>query len=155
MLWSHYAANVLRRLWTCEYCLGAGVKGPPLFKQFKVYGTWQLVSPNSTLCTAKKKKDWETAPKWWVKSMIKHFYRHKRQTVVFSHVKNKTDRCWNPCKTNTHLTNGCLKDEALKGELQYFSPWSLFSHVFVSKWLMGRRAQQPQNRLQWNHVSLL
>lgn len=90
LLLSRYAANVLRRLWICEYCLGAGVKGPPLFKQFKVYGTWQLASPNSTLCTAKKKKKKkkiETLLEVMSKKHDKTFYRHKRQTVVFSHVK--------------------------------------------------------------------
>lgn len=46
-------------LWICEYCLGSGVKGPPLFKQFKVYGTWQLASPNSTLYSEEK----QTKPK--------------------------------------------------------------------------------------------
>lgn len=43
-----------------------------------------------------------------------YLYRHKRQTVVFSHVKNKTARCWNSYTKNTHVTNGRLKDEALK-----------------------------------------
>lgn len=87
-----------------EYCLGCGVEGPPLFKQFKVYGTWQLASPDSILCTAMKhtkKKKKGIAPKWCVKSMIKHFHRHKRQPVVFSHVnkkkkKMKLPHCWNP-----------------------------------------------------------
>lgn len=32
-------------------------KVAPPFKQFKVYGTWQLVSPKSILCTAKENKD--------------------------------------------------------------------------------------------------
>lgn len=98
MLLSHYAANVLRRLWICEYCLGSGVKGPPttLFKQFKVYGTWQLVSPKSFLCTAKKNPKQN---KKVIKTMAKHFYRHTRQPMV--HLKkiknyNKTARCWNP-----------------------------------------------------------
>lgn len=47
---------------------------------------------------AQKKKG--IAPKWCVKSMIKHFHRHKRQPVVFSHVKKKKEmklpHCWNP-----------------------------------------------------------
>lgn len=35
--------------WICEYCLGCGVRGQRFLlwvKQFKVYGTWQLDSPN-------------------------------------------------------------------------------------------------------------
>lgn len=83
-----------------------------------VQGLWHLTTCFSQLYSlySKGKKEKLTErllPKWWVKSMIKHLYRHKRQTVVFSHLKkNKTARCWNPC--NTHVTNGGLKHEALK-----------------------------------------
>lgn len=90
-----------------------------------VQGLWHLTTYFSqlySLYSKEKKKDRDIAPKWWVKSMIKHFYRHKRQTVVFSHVKNETARCWNTYNTNTHLISGCLKDEALKNKTRV-KPW--------------------------------
>ncbi len=40
-----------------EYGFGSGVKGPPLFKLFKVYGTWQLASPNSALYSKEEKPE--------------------------------------------------------------------------------------------------
>lgn len=81
----------------CGYCFW-GQRSSPLFKQFKVYGTWQLVFSQTLLSVQQRKID-KLLQSDELKSTIKHYYRHKRQTVVFSHVRKlKTDRCWNQNK---------------------------------------------------------
>lgn len=49
LLWSHDAANAVM-MWVL-----LGFWGPPLLQQFQVYGTWQLVSPSSTLSVQQRK----------------------------------------------------------------------------------------------------
>lgn len=80
-----------------------------------------LLLPNLFSVQRRKNKrtDKETETlllKWWVKSMKKHLCRHERQTVVFSHVKNKKQqktencRCWNPKNTNALISSVAARE---------------------------------------------
>lgn len=110
----------------CEYVNIAWVLGSKVLPCSNSSRSMALdnLSLPTLLCTAKKKKktDWETAPKWWVKSMIKHFYRHKRQTVVFSHVKIKLTDVETPAKQTLISPMAAWKMKPLKGNSNIFQP---------------------------------
>ena len=102
-----YAANVLRRLWIL-----LGWWGQRSSPSQTVQGLWHLTTCFSQLYSlySEEKKKLVMS-----KKHDKTFFIDTKGKLWSSPMlKNKTDRCWNPCQTNARLTGGCLEHEALK-----------------------------------------
>lgn len=88
-----------------------------------------------------KQRDRDAALKWWVKSMKKHLCvdRHKRQTVVFSHVKNKTkkqNRKTADAEIQRTRMHSSPRDEALPSKTHQWKRWPVLIPVSFSSRLL-------------------
>lgn len=111
-----------------------GSKVLPLFKQFKVYGTWQLASPNSYSLYSEEMK---------TKTSRRSEAMSKKHDKTFSKTQKATCGLL-PCEKSKcrmlkrpRLTAGCLKDEALKQKSETSTLFKSLSRVVSCVYLLN------------------